>query len=629
MIIVNHSENRTMQENGRRNLPWADRFSIGHLIGAFLLLVAWMQWGRCLAWDELEFIRATQWVGQGRVPYRDFWEHHGPLQWFLMAPLKLMVHGPGASTVIWMRWMQMPFWALAGACVLRLLRRLQVPNWMALAACTLPMLSPLFTLWAVEYRPDTVSSSLFLAGLAMWRMSRRRWTTAAAGTALTLCSMANLRMAGLAAFTFLLCLVIRPASRRWGIHRRWPWLVLGGCVPFLVWSLYLVQTKSASVAYRFLVVDNRWFNGLHSARWANSPLLMPFLQWDFMAMILVLAAVGLTLRGVTGLRRPGPMGLLALIQVAQVVFVSRLSVHYPYHLQGILLVAVLQLAVWGAGYFRSLPVDKTLTVIRGIAISLLILLAYGWVHLAVANSRATLADQNRVMVKLDRELAPTDQVLDGVGYALRHEPAYAACWFLPTLGRSLTQQGRLAPYTREELLSNPPGAIIFSGRVLMWLEEWPALQPPVSSHFLPETPFIWKPGLSARLDQTTSSAAWRVPRTGSYRIHASEALATHPWFKVPFRFSLVRGTPAPGIQLEAEKGPVQVPATLEWRLNGATLKLDDIWIHLRQGDRLQVNSGGPLPIGIFLVPQNTPHIFQGCRPEETLDSDLLNIWPAL
>ena len=34
-----------------------------------------------IVWDEIEYFRATDWVAHGLVPYRDFWEHHTPLQW--------------------------------------------------------------------------------------------------------------------------------------------------------------------------------------------------------------------------------------------------------------------------------------------------------------------------------------------------------------------------------------------------------------------------------------------------------------------------------------------------------------------------------------------------------------------
>src|SRR5438477_8023326 len=66
-----------------------------------------------LNWDEIEFFRATDWIRQGLVPYRDFWEHHTPLQWFLFAPVTALTHGDGAGAVLFMRWAQLPLWVLA------------------------------------------------------------------------------------------------------------------------------------------------------------------------------------------------------------------------------------------------------------------------------------------------------------------------------------------------------------------------------------------------------------------------------------------------------------------------------------------------------------------------------------
>ena len=37
--------------------------------------------------DDLEHIHASFLVGQGKIPYRDFFEHHHPLLWFLFAPI--------------------------------------------------------------------------------------------------------------------------------------------------------------------------------------------------------------------------------------------------------------------------------------------------------------------------------------------------------------------------------------------------------------------------------------------------------------------------------------------------------------------------------------------------------------
>jgi hypothetical protein len=601
----------------------------GLLLAAVVLMLLWLQWGRCLAWDELEFLRATQWVGQGRVPYRDFWEHHGPLQWFLMAPLKALVNGPGASTVLWMRWGQLPFWGLAGGCVWVLLQRAKTPVWLALVVCALPLLAPLFTLWAVEYRPDTLASAMLLLGLAVWRVSSRGISMLTVGAALALGAMSNLRMAGICALTFLLCLTVRPASRRWGIHRNWLWLIAGGSLPFLLWGAYLVSTGSTVQAYRFLVIDNTWFNSMHHSSWKTSPCLMPFHQWDLAAMLLVVVAVSMTLLCLMRLRRPGLSSVLALVQLGQLVSISKLSVNYPYHLQGVLVIAVLQLGLWASVQYRSLSHHARQSAAKWVINAGICLLGYAWIHLGVANTRTILKFQDRTMLKLDRMLAPSDRVLDGVGFALRHEPAYPSCWFLPTLARALSLQGRLPAYSSGQLLSNPPGAIIFSGRLYMWLEEWPPLQGVVSSHYLPETPFIWKPGLSARLSQDAPSAAWTVPRTGRYRIHASEPLASHPWFTAPFRFYFLRGAPAAGIQVDSTASSMLVPGTLAWRVNHAQLKVAEGWVHLNQGDKLQVELKGSAPVGIFLVPEQTPSIFQGTIPGETLDSDLLNVWPNL
>src|SRR5213080_5381590 len=63
-----------------------------------------------LVWDEIEFFRATDWVRRGLVPFRDFWEHHTPLQWFLFAPASALTHSPGVGAIVAMRWAQVPLW---------------------------------------------------------------------------------------------------------------------------------------------------------------------------------------------------------------------------------------------------------------------------------------------------------------------------------------------------------------------------------------------------------------------------------------------------------------------------------------------------------------------------------------
>src|ERR671913_441884 len=81
---------------------WAALFVV-----ALVWIAAQLHLGQPLGWDEVEFFRATKWTGEGRVPFRDFWEHHTPLQWLVFAPVaRLFADGPGASSIVTMRWAQ-------------------------------------------------------------------------------------------------------------------------------------------------------------------------------------------------------------------------------------------------------------------------------------------------------------------------------------------------------------------------------------------------------------------------------------------------------------------------------------------------------------------------------------------
>lgn len=51
------------------------------------LLMAAVFYNHYLCMDHAEHLRASWLVWQGKVPYRDFFEHHNPLLWFLMAPV--------------------------------------------------------------------------------------------------------------------------------------------------------------------------------------------------------------------------------------------------------------------------------------------------------------------------------------------------------------------------------------------------------------------------------------------------------------------------------------------------------------------------------------------------------------
>src|SRR5688500_12833826 len=142
---------------------------------AILWIAALAQRGLPLAVDEVEFFRATKWVGQGLVPYRDFWEHHLPLQWIAFGPVaSLFANGPGVEAIVAMRWAQIAMWIAIFILLVRLARRLGLNPWPALV---LLLVSSSFVKRAIEYRVDVPGNLAYLAGVALiaFGAGPRRW----------------------------------------------------------------------------------------------------------------------------------------------------------------------------------------------------------------------------------------------------------------------------------------------------------------------------------------------------------------------------------------------------------------------------------------------------------------------
>lgn len=54
---------------------------------ASVLIILSLAFTLRLDWDELEHLRSAWLIGQGQLPYRDFWQHHTPALWLAMLPL--------------------------------------------------------------------------------------------------------------------------------------------------------------------------------------------------------------------------------------------------------------------------------------------------------------------------------------------------------------------------------------------------------------------------------------------------------------------------------------------------------------------------------------------------------------
>jgi hypothetical protein len=595
------------------------------LVASLMLFLAWMQWGRSLSWDELEFFRATRWVGYGQVPYVDFWEHHSPLQWFLMAPLAILMNAPGASTIIWMRWGQFAFWTLGWWAFWRLLSWEKTAVWVRYFSLSLLLLAPFFTLWAVEFRPDTLGTAFMLGGIAIWRTGRRKMAPLVAGALLSMAGLANLRLVPVAGAVALVLLFTRPASRRWGWNLRSPWLMVGTAIPVMLGLEYLIATSALQSTWHHLVVENAWFNKMvlsqdSSNRLSNS-FVLPFKEGDIAGSLLCILGIVQTYFDLRKFRRPDLAFLLAEVQLFQLASILRLGVWYPYHTQGFLVVAALQGGLAIGRLAANRDVDRRMQILGvGLVGATGLLACY---HLAFSNFHGTLKFQNSYMASLERVVPPESPVLDGVGFGFNREPASHPFWFISTISRALSLNGRGHAYDASDFYRRPPGAVVITGRMNAWLMEWPQMRSILVRNYLPENPFLWLPAMNA-LIQGKSTEEWRVLFSGRFHILASQAFASHPWFFAPLSFSGFVGPFRNPYTLEMTGQTNSIPIDIEIDVSGKRVSVDAGSIQLAKGDSLAVRNSSTQPMGVFILPENSPMFFQGRAQEDALDTDLFH-----
>jgi hypothetical protein len=571
--------------------------------------LAWLGWGRALGWDEVEFTRATEWVRQGRVPFRDFWEHHTPLTWFLMAPWKALFQGPGTGTVLAMRWGQVTLWIGIFLGLNAWMKDQGLPIRSRLATQALLLTSPFFVLWALQYRID-VSGNLFvvLALLASARLDRSRSMGLYCGALLGLAVLANLRLAPLVGVGLLVFPWMDLGERRWRWRLGAQWIWYGFSLVAALLALYLALTDSGALWWQNLIVDNALTDRLVQYQEPNfgRVVLMPFRNQDLSGCLLILGGGLGLLASLPSFRRPGLLHQLALLQAANFFFVSRMKVNYPYHFQLVLLFMMPFLGECLEAFRRWRPGPWGPRLVLGAAgFQMLLNVA------AFAEHRQSrlLAYQDLVMREADRVTEPGEKVLDMCGFALNREPAYRY-WFLAVNIRVLSLSGHVDRYPLKEFRDRPPRAVIYNFRGYNWFREWPELGRHLVTHYLPRHPNLWLPGLSGRLDASHRTMEWMVPRSGDYLLAGSEALAKHPWFKAPLHIGL-RGTNLErGIELVSGDLPAVPGTVVAWTLNGKGLPAGTRRVSLKQGDRLNAELSSEGPVGLFVVDAHWPKLFE-------------------
>ncbi|HXH40839.1 MAG TPA: hypothetical protein VNN08_19585 [Thermoanaerobaculia bacterium] len=581
-----------------------------------------------LVWDELEFFRATDWVRQGLVPYRDFWEHHTPLQWFLYAPVAALTHSPGAPAIIFMRFAQIPLWAATFALLMAWMVRAGIARWARWTAIAVALCSSLFMLPAVEYRVDALGCFfVILAIYLVQRMDDGVIYAILAGSAFCLAGFANLRLGPVIAIAVLLIRIVRTGEGRWGGNTRANWLFAGAGGTFLLGALYFVATSSAAIAFRRVWSENFMADRLAPAipgaflfRLAVQFGVHRFLDHvefdpsgiDPAGIIILAGGLAGVVRILVRRRRtPDERFYLAFLAAANLLFIAAMKFIYNYHFEIVVLTFI---------PFVAMEIEQFVprrVAMGGLAVLLCISAAVGTFRGKESDTRY----QDQVMREADGETPPGSKVWDSVGWALRRKPAYRY-WFLRMIVNELEEKGTFEPYTASELLADPPAAVIADHDTRGWMLRHRELGQAVVAHYLPAGIELWLPGMSGRL-LGGNRIEWIVPADGTYTVYASPRLASHPWFRQPLYFDTRMWHDRAAVAVR----PGDLAASsVAFTVNGVVVPAGAKRLALHRHDRLSATSNAAVPIGVLLPLVSREQLFQLPPVGVTLEGSATPRW---
>jgi Dolichyl-phosphate-mannose-protein mannosyltransferase len=204
--------------------------------------------------DEFQMLHGAWNVAQGLLPYRDFWENHGPAPYYLLAPI--FWGGGGHDEALF--FVGRAVAALCGVGVLAVsyrLARLFVGRTAAWAAVAMLAWTPIFAVKTVEARPDVFLMLLWMGALLLYFGGGRRalWAGVLVGAEMWISPKA---LFGLTAVV-LGALVEGAATRQvWKGLRAGVVIGLGFLLPVAALALLFLLVGALGPLVRWMVVFN-------------------------------------------------------------------------------------------------------------------------------------------------------------------------------------------------------------------------------------------------------------------------------------------------------------------------------------------------------------------------------------
>ena len=593
------------QVDGMRLFPWAAL--VLSLLPPFLLLLA-----APFNPDEVEYFRASRWVGAGLVPFRDFWEHHLPLHFVLLAPVAALARSAAVESFLLLRLAQLPLLIATVLVAARLLSRSGVSR-----AASLLGLSCFFLAIhrsVVEIRID-VTMNLFLLGglLALTREDdgggARPAPSFFGGVLLGLACLASQRAipAALVALVALAALAASDAASASAVGwRRNVRRALAAAAGMAVTALVTAGFASISGALPALFEQCFRLNVLYEklpSGAVRSPSavdwLVRFLHRPGAVALLVLGAAG-ALLGMRQARTRRLSTVVAILAAAQVFLLFSIRSPFPYQFQTLFWLLAILCAVTVDALMR---IGRRSAVVVASAAALLALVgmtfavrAIRWPVLA-----ETLAHQDHVLRSVDRLTRPGSVVLEGCGFAVNRRPALET-WFLPSLARDLMAAGILESPSVKGLESRRVALVVADSRLLSTAMTTKAVGAFVARNFFPLERFVWVPSPNARL-QPGERTEWTILAGGAYRVVEVPYRLLHTWFESPWSFPFQRAKDGSAFRLDVSK--LRPPDSAEVRLLLDGVPLDsgpDGRVVLEAGARLVAENTSGLLRAVLVAP---------------------------
>ncbi len=267
------------------------------LTGVFVALTLALALFRFLDSDELEHVHATWLVLQGQVPFRDFFEHHHPLTWFVLAPL-LAITGETAGAILVFRLVFFLLTLAIARVTYQMALECAASRTVARLAALLLLSMTTFVGVAIEIRPD-VPQILFsmlsvLYALRTVRTGSGRDALRAGAAAAVAILFLQKALLVFAPYPFALLYFVRRGVLRW-THGLWFLAGLAAvCAPAVG---YLLATGSVDdYLISNWMINARVGANAYSVTWLAPDVLRDFARNAPFWVLVIAAAIVLPLR---------------------------------------------------------------------------------------------------------------------------------------------------------------------------------------------------------------------------------------------------------------------------------------------------------------------------------------------